>query len=227
MSIESEIFKRYTPDRKKLLSYGFSKNKSGLEVQKLIKDGEFKAFVQVSDKGEVSGRVYDAESDEEFLPLRVEDGGAFVGAVREEYSKLLTEIRDNCFCENYFVAPQSNRLSEMIYEKFGDRPVFMWKEYPTFGVYKNQESGKWYGLIMYLQRSKLQSGLAGATDVLNVKIDKDKIPDLVKNNGYYPAYHMNKKYWITITLDETLSDNEIFSLIEESYSYTVPKSRKK
>ena len=80
---------------------------------------------------------------------------------------------------------------------------------------------------MYLQRSKLQSGLAGSTDVLNVKIDKDKIPELVNKKGYFPAYHMNKKYWITMTLDETLSDDEIFSLIEESHSYTVPKSKKK
>ncbi len=227
MSIESEIFKRYTPDCDKLLSYGFAKVNSDFEKEIPFMEGDFRAAVVVSDKGGVTGKVYDTESDEEFLPLRVEEGGAFVGAVRDAYAKLLVDIRSNCFCENYFVSPQSNRLSEMIYEEFGDSPVFMWEEYPTFGVFKNQESGKWYGLIMYLQRSKLQSGLAGATDVLNVKIDKDKIPDLVKNNGYYPAYHMNKKYWITITLDETLSDNEIFSLIEESHSYTVQKSRKK
>lgn len=227
MSIESETFKRFTPDYDKLLSYGFSKVNSDYEKDIPFMDGDFKAAIVVSGKGDVTGKVYDTESDEEFLPLRVEDGGAFVGAVRDAYTKLLIDIRTNCFCENFFVSPQANRLSEMIYDKFGDRPVFMWEEYPTFGVFKNQTSGKWYGLIMYLQRSKLQSGLAGSTDVLNVKIDKDKIPELVNKKGYFPAYHMNKKYWITMTLDETLSDDEIFSLIEESHYYTVPKSKKK
>ena len=35
---------------------------------------------------------------------------------------------------------------------------------------------------------------------------------------------MNKKYWITVILNESLSDNEIMELIEESHSLTVKKS---
>ena len=36
---------------------------------------------------------------------------------------------------------------------------------------------------------------------------------------------MNKKYWITVILDETLSDKEIMELIEESHSFTVKKNK--
>ena len=59
---------------------------------------------------------------------------------------------------------------------------------------------------------------------MNVKLDKDKIQELLKKDGYYPAWHMNKKSWITITLDEVISDDEIMNLIKESYSYTKKSS---
>ena len=37
---------------------------------------------------------------------------------------------------------------------------------------------------------------------------------------FYKAYHMNKKKWISIILDETLSDEDIFKYIDESYQLT-------
>ena len=58
-------------------------------------------------------------------------------------------------------------------------------------------------------------------EILNVKLDKHKISNLINKDGLYTAYHMNKKSWITIVLDETLSDDFIMELIDESYSYTV------
>lgn len=42
-----------------------------------------------------------------------------------------------------------------------------------------------------------------------------------------PAYHMNKKHWISIILDGTVSDNDIHTLISESYALTKPKTNKR
>lgn len=53
--------------------------------------------------------------------------------------------------------------------------------------------------------------------ILNVKQDFQKIPDLLKKKGFYPAYHMNKKNWVTIILDDTLSDTEIMQYVKTSY----------
>ena len=39
-------------------------------------------------------------------------------------------------------------------------------------------------------------------DVLNVKAPKEKINDLHRIPGIYPAYHMNKSTWISIWLDK-------------------------
>ena len=38
-----------------------------------------------------------------------------------------------------------------------------------------------------------------------------------------PAYHMNKRHWVSIILDGTMEDEEIIRLIEESYDLTGKK----
>ena len=37
-------------------------------------------------------------------------------------------------------------------------------------------------------------------------------------NGIYDAYHMNKKSWVSIILNDTVSDELIIKLIDNSYS---------
>ena len=36
-----------------------------------------------------------------------------------------------------------------------------------------------------------------------------------------PGFHMNKKYWISVAMDEALSDEYIEKLIEESYTLVL------
>ena len=40
-----------------------------------------------------------------------------------------------------------------------------------------------------------------------------------------PAYHMNKQHWISIILDGSIPDRDIFQMVQESYLLTAPKSR--
>jgi len=42
-----------------------------------------------------------------------------------------------------------------------------------------------------------------------------------------PAYHMNKTHWISIILDGTMSDRVILRLIQDSFTLTAPKPRRK
>ena len=135
MTIESNIFKRYTPN------WDICKK----EYQKLFLEDTFKAVVKVSETGEVTGTVYDMENEEEFLPLRIENNqGAFVSKVKDEYEKILTEIRDNYFMKNHFIYPQSNRITRKILSKYGDEPEFLWEKFDGSGVFRNKESQKWW-----------------------------------------------------------------------------------
>ncbi len=226
MNIENEVFKKFIPNFDKLLRYGFKKKNNNFIFEKMFKDGEFRATVKISSDGTVTGNVFDIENDEEYLPLRLEGRqGAFVGDVRGAYIEILTDIRDKCFLENNFLTPQANSLAQKIYSKYGDKPVFMWEKYPTFGVFKNPDSDKWYFLVMNIERNKLGEKTKGYVEVANLKLDPKEILELVGEKGFYQAYHMNKKYWITIALDGTLTDERILELIEKSHAFTLKKKR--
>ena len=43
-------------------------------------------------------------------------------------------------------------------------------------------------------------------DVVNLKCDPILICSLLCENGFFPAYHMNKNSWITVALDNTVDD---------------------
>ena len=59
---------------------------------------------------------------------------------------------------------------------------------------------------------------SGEVEIINIKLDEETIQKLVKQKGFYKAYHMNKKSWITIVLNDTLDDSMIKKLIDESYN---------
>lgn len=224
MDIENEIFKKFIPDYKKIKEYGFIKNNSDYLFEKSFKNNEFKAVIKISNSGKVSGIVYEIENNEEFLPLRIESNqGAFVGKIREEYENILKDVRKNCFNKKSFIFSQSNRISDFILEKYGNKPEFLWDKFPGYGVFKNQDNDKWYGAIMNIDRSKLDETQKGEIEVLNLKLDKNEIQKLLKEKSFYPAWHMNKKSWITIILDETISDKTILELIEKSHRFTEKK----
>ena len=44
----------------------------------------------------------------------------------------------------------------------------------------------------------------------NTDINAEIFPDhILSQKGYYPAFHMNKKCWVSIILEDALSDEEI------------------
>ena len=63
----------------------------------------------------------------------------------------------------------------------------------------------------------------GKVDILNVKNTPEKINALIDHIHYFPAYHMNKKHWISVCLNRTVLDSEIFSLIVKSYECSSKK----
>lgn len=228
MNIEKNIFQRVKVNFAKLSEYGFEKSDNLWIYRKTFFNNEFRAVVKVNQEGEFSGNVYETNSDDIYFPLRVEsmhDG--FVGKIRCEYETILNDIKNNCCHLNYFVFPQANRLSQAIYKKYGNHPVFPWPKYNGHGVFKNSDNNKWYAIVMNIDKSKLDKNLSGEIEVVNVKLDEAEITDLLKQQGFYPAYHMNKKNWITITLDETLSDEAILSLTDKSYRHTLEKKAKR
>ena len=62
-------------------------------------------------------------------------------------------------------------------------------------------------------------------EVMNVKVLPADVKNLILEEGIYECYHMNKKNWVSIILDDTLEDSRIEELLQQSYLLT--KSSKK
>ena len=69
---------------------------------------------------------------------------------------------------------------------------------------------------MNVDLSKISSK-TGEVEIMNLKLNCDKVKDLLNKDGFYKAYHMNKNNWISIILDDTVPDFIIFKLIDISY----------
>ena len=216
MKIEENIFKKVKIDEEKLIKYGFDKESKGYKYSTKIMNNSFRVDIFVSKKGEVLGKIYDLNLDEEYTNFRIKDvNGEFVNKVKNEYIKLLEEIKRNCFKEEYFVLEQANRITNIIKEKYDIIPEFLWDNFEG-GVFRNKRSSKWFGVIMNIDKSKIIPKENGEVEILNLKLDND-VEKYLKIRGIYPAYHMNKKNWVSIILDDTICDNKILELIDISF----------
>jgi predicted DNA-binding protein (MmcQ/YjbR family) len=70
---------------------------------------------------------------------------------------------------------------------------------------------------------KVDKKLTGEVEVMNIKLNPEKIKELHKEKGFYPAYHMNKKNWISILLNDTVPDKVLLDLLDESHRFTTKK----
>lgn len=61
----------------------------------------------------------------------------------------------------------------------------------------------------------------------NLKCDPEKAIELrAQYDGVNPGYHMNKKHWNTIDLENDLSSSLIYELIDHSYDLVVKGLKK-
>ncbi|MGT2715888.1 MmcQ/YjbR family DNA-binding protein [Streptococcus respiraculi] len=218
MSLEAEIFNMKRVLVYKLEPFGFHFDGKVYVYREMLLDGTFEAEVTILQSGKVSGRVIDLDMKEEYLNLRMEYSvGGFVGQVREAYLKVLEKIAEICFEEQPFSSQQGNRLVQYLTKKTSDvydHPFKRERHYISYRV-----AGKWYLVGYPLKREKLDSSekkIGQIVDVINIKVSLETMAIILSKKGVYPAYHMSKKYWVSIILDDSLSDEELFTLVLES-----------
>lgn len=216
MDIELEVFKKAKVNIDKLKTYGFKEENNKYIYETLFMNNSFKAIISITSDSKVKGQVIDALINEEYINLRIKkQTGEFVSKVREEYKSILNDILDKCFEREYFIYPQSNRITKLIIEKYQVMPEFLWED-SNHGVFRNKDNHKWFGIIMNVDKSKLSKTKLGDSEVLNIKLDEE-VKAYLSEEGIYEAYHMNKKNWVSIILDDTLPDDKIMDLIDKSY----------
>ena len=215
MTIEEEVFKKYQIDLLKLENYGFE-FKDNFYVLKRSINEDFEAIIKIDKNGLVSGQVIDLNDNLEYSNIRLINPGSYALKIKDEYELILKDIVLKCGIPKLFIFEQTNRIAKYIEDRYDILPEYLFASTPDCGVYRNKKSKKWFGIIMQIDKSKLDSA-SGLVEVMNVKVD-DLVSAAIKKKGIYKAYHMSKKYWISIVLDNTLSDEEIIKYIDISYN---------
>ena len=216
-----EIFRAYQFNSKKAKEYGFVEDQGIWTYSSIILQGDFLMKVTVVD-GDLIFQVFDQETGDLYPQVHMESmRGTFVGSVREACLEELFDIRKACFEVQEFICPQTKRIMTRVQEMYENQLEYLWEKSPDTAVLRHEDNQKWYAVLMKISWKKLDKARDGLVEVVNLK--HDQVSDLLAENGIYPGFHMNKRYWISLPLDDTLTDEKVLELFEKSYFLTSKK----
>ena len=206
---------KYNLSKEQLNGFGFKEEAEKLIYRKEILDSSFLIEI-VFVNNQLMVEVYDIEFDEIYSLFSVDSAvGETVQNIREHVENLLSSILG--------LADESGKISSEVIDycnnKYGGNYVNPFKKHPDILAFVN-EKNKWYALLSDVEYNKLNKNADITTKVkiLNVKYPPDRILGIIDNKNIFPAYHMNKKHWISIVLDKNIKLETIKELIDMSYS---------
>lgn len=167
--------------------------------------------------------VFDSETNEEYMLFNVVDNiSGYVMGVRDKVDLLLEEIKKRCFVKSNVKLQLMDYCSQI----FGTISETPWENMPDAFTFKTAKKNKWYALFMTISYKSLGLSKTEKVDIMNIKLPPEKITQLIDRVHYFPAYHMNKKYWLTVILTKDLNINLVKKLIAESYELIEKRDRK-
>ena len=148
-----------------------------------------------------------------------EDTGVTVAAIKIRCNKKNCKGKDGTafewLDEHTKKSYQAKKLIEYIKLKYNNELEFLWEKYPQNAIVRRKDNAKWYALFLTIPKQKLGFDDKNVCEIINLKAnDIDKIVD---NKSVFPGYHMNKKHWITIILDNKVPLDFIKNKIDKSY----------
>jgi len=78
--------------------------------------------------------------------------------------------------------------------------------------------------LVFKVLDKMFALLAWQDDPIKISLKADPIDAIILRKQYEavkPGYHLNKKHWITITLDGSVPDDKLVQMIDDSYTLVV------
>ena len=91
-------------------------------------------------------------------------------------------------------------------------------------VLRHSDTRKWFALVMHISRRKLGLDSDQTIDVVNLKIPTEMFGSFGADEGVYPAYHMNKLHWVSVSLPDAPDDVVAF-LVNASVEATKAKKK--
>ena len=206
------FFKRLKVDVRRLAPFGFARKGACWEYSENVAGGALVCHIAIDSRGGVSECVTDIATGDEYVQHRVAGAsGKFVGSVRCEIMALMKRIADSCFERDVFKTDLARGIIAFAESEWGERPEFLWKNFPDYAVLRRKDTDKWYALVARLPADKVGGSRKDIVEAVNLRRT-----DSMDGPRFLPAYHMNKKTWTTIVLDGTVGAEELQKLLKES-----------
>ncbi len=218
------IFQNKRLNKDKLVDFGFVLENEQYIFSTNILDNQFKFDVIIGRGEEVKTRLTDNDMNEEYtLYLSAGVSGVFIGKIRMEIENILQQVAESCFETSVFKNELTRQVIQYVKDKYGDDLEFLWEKLPKAAIWRRKDNQKWYATLLIIAKNKL--GLEGteAVEVIGLRAQPQEIETLVDHKRYFRGYHMNKKHWLTMCLDDSLPLVEICERIDESYRLAKKK----
>ena len=205
---------KYNFSKEKLLQYGFREEAEKLRYRKEILDSSFIIEI-VFVNSQLFIEVYDLEFGEIYSLFSVDSAvGEVVTKVRNEVELILKEIFD--LSDNTEVI--YNEIIKYIKKKYSSTMVKPFRSNPNIKAFVTDKN-KWYALILDVEYNKLNkdSSIESKVKIINLKHNTDHIPKIIDERNIFPSYHMSKKHWISVVIDNNIDLDYLKRLIDISY----------
>ena len=120
-----------------------------------------------------------------------------------------------------------DNFNNYISTTYGVTAEYPWGEDPGHAVYRHKSNNKWFAVSMIVHKSRFGLTEDGFVEVVNLKCDPLMIGSLHKEKGIFPAYHMNKNYWISVFLNGSVDEETVKWLVSSSFELTKKLKNKK
>lgn len=116
-----------------------------------------------------------------------------------------------------------HEFEEYVKAEYGASPEYPFEDSPDCAVYRHLDNRKWFCIIMNVPKRRLGIDVDGRIDIVNLKCSQEIIGDIVREDGIFPGYHMNKNHWISILLDGSVDGGNVRWLTKISFDLTAKK----
>ena len=218
----SYVFNSGIPQYDKFESFGFKKKGNAYILKKPLKTPGFSALIHI-ENDKITAEVYEEDSKYDLFDV-MSAKGSFVYSIREQVKALVDDFVSFC------IQTEDVRQKYIAYiqKTFGveaDYP-FTDAKYSPCAVFRCPNK-KWFGIMMDIKYKNIGLESDDPVPVVNLKADSRLIDTIVDRKSIFPAYHMNKKHWITVLLTMATDFEKLCSLTSRSFELVGGKTVQK
>lgn len=213
--------KRMIPSR--LLAYGFVEGKDWYQYRTKIYNDIFELTVRIGVCSRIETELVEVETGEPYVVYKTTATGSYVGKIREMIEQVLVDIVNQCYETSVFTYPQTQRMIAFVKENYGDELEFLWEGSSDNAVWRRKDNRKWYAAVLRIKGHKIGLKKEDVVEIIDLRMKPTDAEAILSQEYYYPGWHMNKKSWYTLVMNDTISDMELKERIKESFALAKRK----